>query len=60
MKITYELNEHDKEVTPIKVADALIESDRFSRDQLNELAQYLFTYTRMNKQVVNGWEELKK
>ena len=59
MKITYQLDEHDTALTPIKVADALIESGNFTNDQLNELAQYLFTYTRMNKQVANGWEEVK-
>ena len=46
MKIFYTLEEHEKEVTPMKVADALIEDGHFSNKDLKELIAYLSVYTK--------------
>lgn len=48
MKIGFELEEHESKVTPIKIAEALIE-DGFSHNELKEIVAYLSVYTKYNK-----------
>ena len=49
MIIFFELDEHESQVTPIKVADALISSDQFNREGLKEFIAYLSVFTRYNE-----------
>ena len=49
MIMSFELDEHEDQVTPIKVADALISSDQFDREELKELIAYLSVFTRYNE-----------
>lgn len=49
MIVSFELDEHEDQVTPIKVADALISSDQFDREELKELIAYLSVFTRYNE-----------
>lgn len=51
MIISFELDEHESRVTPLKVADALISSDQFNREELKELIAYLSVFTRYNADV---------
>lgn len=46
MKIGFELDEHEAVVTPIKVAEALIESGMFDYKDVKEIIAYLSIYTR--------------
>jgi len=48
MKIGFELEEHETSVTPLKVAEALIECESFNSNELKELIAYLSVYTRYN------------
>lgn len=49
MKIGFELDEHEAKVTPIKVAEALIECDQFDHKDLKEIIAYLSVYTKYHK-----------
>lgn len=49
MIISFELDDHEDRVTPIMVADALISSDQFDREQIKELIAYLSVFTRYNE-----------
>lgn len=46
MEIKFHLEEHEKRVTPLKMAEALVEQKEFTRDELKELIEYLSVYTR--------------
>ena len=46
MNIAFELNELEESVTPIKVAEALINCNQFDYRDLKELIAYLSVYTR--------------
>ena len=48
MKIGFELDDHEKVVTPMKVADALVDCGAFTNKDLKELIAYLSVYTRYN------------
>lgn len=48
MKIGFELEPHESKVTPMKVADALIDSEQFGNQELKELSAYLSAFTRYN------------
>ena len=49
MIIGFELESHEKRITPMNTANALIESEQFTREQLKELIAYLSVYTRYNE-----------
>ena len=49
MQIGFILDENEKRVTPMKTADALINSDQFDHQELKELIAYLSVYTRYNQ-----------
>ena len=49
MIIGFELEEHEKKITPMNTAAAIIESEQFTREQLKELIAYLSVYTRYNE-----------
>lgn len=49
MIIGFELEEHEKKITPMNTAAAIIESEQFTRQQLKELIAYLSVYTRYNE-----------
>lgn len=53
MIISFELEEHEKKVTPMNTAAAMIESEQFTRQQLKEIIAYLSVYTRYNKDDVD-------
>ena len=53
MKIGFELDEHEATVTPIKVAEALIECGQFEHKDLKELIAYLSVYTKYHKEGPN-------
>lgn len=46
MQLFFQLEDHETKVTPMKTADALINSDQFSYKELKELIAYLSVYTR--------------
>ena len=48
MQVGFILDDHESEVTPLKTAEAIIESKQFSHNQLKELIAYLSVYTRYN------------
>lgn len=48
MIISFELEDREYKITPIKVAEALINSEQFHYDELKELIAYLSVYTRYN------------
>lgn len=49
MKIGFELDEHETKITPIKVADALIDCGQFDHKDLKEIIAYLSVHTKYNK-----------
>ena len=69
MIISFELNEHEEEITPIKVAEALIESkrnyesifsnkimetERFEVFELEEIAGHLLVYCKSKRKEVSN------
>ena len=50
MKVMFILDDHEAKVTPMKVADALIEEGRFSNKDLKEVIAYLSVYTKYHKE----------
>lgn len=46
MKVMFALDDNETKVTPMKVADALIEDGGFSNKDLKELIAYLSVYTK--------------
>lgn len=48
MKIEFYLDNGDEDTTPIQVAQALIDTKRFSNRELAEMSEYLSIYARYN------------
>lgn len=48
MQICFMLDDHETAVTPIKVANALIEDGGFTHKDLKEIIAYLSVYTKYN------------
>lgn len=48
MKIAFDLEVSEKKATPLKVAEALIDSELFSNKELKEIIAYLSVYTKYN------------
>ena len=48
MKIAYELEEHESYITPLKIAEALVDSGQLDHDEMKELIAYLSVFTRYN------------
>ena len=46
MQIGFTLEDHESKVTPIKVAEALIEDGSFGHKDLKEIIAYLSVYTK--------------
>lgn len=46
MQIFFNLEDHENTVTPIKVANALIDCGSFTHKELKEIIAYLSVYTR--------------
>lgn len=44
MKICFELEDHEENVTPMKIADALVSDAKLSVTELQELCEYLTTF----------------
>lgn len=49
MKVMFILDDHEAKVTPMKVADALIEKSCLSNKDLEEIIAYLSFYTKYHK-----------
>lgn len=46
MQIGFILDDNEKSVTPMKVAEALIDQEEFTHKELKELIAYLSVYTK--------------
>lgn len=57
MKIMYEIEKNEGLITPIKVADALIENKVFDRNELMQIAYHLLIHCIHNKQEVGGMND---
>lgn len=48
MKLLFEMDAYESTITPIKLADALVECGTFDAKELGELGAYLSTYSAYN------------
>lgn len=57
MRIAFELEDHEENVTPMKIADALISDAKLSVTELQELCEYLTTFVNHLKELEDAAED---